>query len=61
MIDPFGTCASIQRAATMRVSVALRYDPLLLAAARNWTYTPAMLDGRPVKYRKIVQVSVQQK
>lgn len=45
----------------IRASVADRYDPMLLAAARGWVYAPALLDGRPVKYRKMVQIAVQQK
>jgi periplasmic protein TonB len=44
--------------ATLRESVNPRYDPQLVSAAKSWQYKPAMLDGRPVKYRKMVQVDV---
>jgi protein TonB len=44
--------------ATLRESVNPRYDAQLVSAAKSWQYKPAMLDGRPVKYRKMVQVDV---
>jgi len=37
-------------------SVHESYDPLLLAAARQWTFKPAMKNGQPVKFLKIVAV-----
>jgi TonB family protein len=37
-------------------SVHVLYDPLLLAAARDWKYVPAQVDGRPVAVRKRVDV-----
>ncbi|HKV98913.1 MAG TPA: energy transducer TonB [Vicinamibacterales bacterium] len=30
------------------------YDPLLLAAAKDWQYKPAMRDGQPVRYQKLI-------
>jgi hypothetical protein len=44
--------------ATMRESVNPRYDGQLVAAAKSWQYRPALLNGKPVKYRKMVQVDV---
>ncbi|MGH9143342.1 MAG: energy transducer TonB [Vicinamibacterales bacterium] len=32
------------------------YDALLLSAARTWKYEPAKLDGRPVRYVKVIEV-----
>ena len=46
--------------AVLRAGVTPRYDQQLLSAAREWRYTPATLDGKPVRYRKLVQVTVQQ-
>lgn len=46
--------------AFMRVSVTSVYDQLAVAAARNWRYRPATLNGTPVKYKKAVQVTVKQ-
>jgi tetratricopeptide (TPR) repeat protein len=37
-------------------SVHVLYDPLLLAAARDWKYEPARMDGRPMAVRKRVIV-----
>jgi hypothetical protein len=42
----------------LRVSVHPLYDQILMAAAREWRYQPARLDGVPVKYRKSVQIAV---
>jgi hypothetical protein len=45
-------------AMTIRTSIHPAYDTLLLAAARDFKYRPAMFEGRPVKFRKLIQVSV---
>ena len=42
----------------VRGSIHPTYDNLLLAAARDWKYKPALLNGQPVKYRKLIQVTV---
>ncbi len=34
------------------------YDQLLLSAAKNWRYTPAMRQGQPVKYRKQMKINL---
>lgn len=44
--------------ATMLEGVEALYNRLLLAAAKNWMYQPARLDGAPVKYRKRIQVTL---
>jgi TonB family protein len=49
---------SVERA-TMRGSVHPAYDRTILVAAKGWRYEPATLAGRPVKFRKLIQVSVQ--
>ena len=54
MIDEQGRVAAL----TMRVSMHPIYDTLLLAAARDWRYQPATLNGRPVKFRKMMQITV---
>jgi TonB family protein len=43
---------------TVRMSIHPMYDPLLVSSARDWRYKPAMVDGVPVKFRKLIQVSV---
>ena len=42
--------------ARMVQSVHALYDPLLLAAARDWKYVPARIDGRPMTVRKRVDI-----
>jgi TonB family protein len=37
-------------------SVHPAYDALLLSAARTWKYEPATLDGKPVRYVKLIEV-----
>jgi tetratricopeptide (TPR) repeat protein len=54
VIDEAGTVTS----AAMRRPVNPNYDKLVVAAAQTWRYTPAMLDGLPVKYRKMITVSI---
>ena len=44
--------------ATLRLSLHPIYDAQLLSATREWRYQPAMLNGRPVKFRKIIQITV---
>lgn len=46
------------------ISIALRsslhpvYDKMLVDAARGWKYRPATLNGKPVQFRKLLQISV---
>jgi tetratricopeptide (TPR) repeat protein len=44
--------------ATLVKSITPSYDPLLLEAAKRWTYQPARFDGRPVKFVKILDITV---
>jgi hypothetical protein len=34
------------------------YDPLLVAAAKLWTFRPARKDGKPVKYQKLIGITL---
>ena len=45
-------------AMAMRSSIHPAYDSQLLAAARDWRYQPATFDGYPVKFRKLIQITV---
>jgi hypothetical protein len=54
LIDERGLVVSV----SMRVPVSPRYDRAAVDAARGWRYRPALLDGTPVRYRKVVQISV---
>lgn len=44
--------------AAIRTSVHVMFDAELLSAARDWKYQPATLSGKPVKYRKMIQINV---
>jgi periplasmic protein TonB len=46
------------QSASMVKPVHVRYDPTLLRAAQAWTYRPATKDGKPVKYRLLMDVHV---
>jgi TonB family protein len=55
VIDELGRVIAM----TMRESVHPMYDTLVLNAAKDWRYQPAMLQGSPVRFRKMIQVNVQ--
>jgi tetratricopeptide (TPR) repeat protein len=44
--------------AVMQQSAHPLYDRMVLQAARDWLYTPAMLNGRPVPSEKIVTIQL---
>jgi hypothetical protein len=54
VIDEQGRVVSL----TIRLSIHPVYDPLLLSAARDWRYRPATVKGVPVKFRKVIQITV---
>ena len=54
VIDTDGAVES----ATMASPPNSAYDKLVLQAAKTWQYQPATLNGRPVKYRKRIQLSL---
>ena len=52
VIDETGAVAS----AAMAKPVTPGYDQALLQAARTWRYTPARRDGKPVRYRQVLEI-----
>lgn len=54
VIDEHGAVVS----AAMAQPTILPYDQALLSAAKNWRYRPAVRGARPVKYRKIITVTL---
>jgi hypothetical protein len=54
IIDEQGRVVTVM----LRMSVHPVYDAQLMAAARDWKYLPATVGGRPVKFRKMVQITV---
>jgi len=53
VIDESGTVET----AVMRTPVSGAYDSMAIAATRSWRYKPAMVNGVPVKFRKIIQIN----
>jgi TonB family protein len=54
VIDEQGRVTNI----SLRLPIHPMYDPQLMAAAKEWRYKPATVDGTPVKFRKMIQVTV---
>jgi len=54
IVDELGRVAF----AAIRQSVQPLYDAELLSAARDWRYQPATFAGKPVRYRKMIQINV---
>lgn len=44
--------------ASVVIPVNSSYDKMLMNAANKWQYVPASLNGKPVKFRKRIQVTV---
>jgi hypothetical protein len=44
--------------AAVRATVHPMFDTELISNARDWRYQPATFMGRPVKYRKMIQINV---
>jgi hypothetical protein len=54
IIDEQGRVISV----TLRGPIHPMYDTLLINAAREWKYRPATQDGTPVRFRKLIQVTL---
>jgi hypothetical protein len=54
VIDETGSVES----ADMETPLNQSYDRMTISAARTWQYQPATLDGKPVKFRKRIQISL---
>jgi TonB family protein len=52
LIDRSGTVTS----ATMQSGTLPAYDQALIRAARDWKFQPALKQGRPVRYLKIIEI-----
>jgi TonB family protein len=54
VIDETGAVES----AAIRTSMNPRYDQMVLGATRNWRYQPATFNGAPIKFRKVINITV---
>ena len=54
VINEAGTVES----AVMRTPINPRYDQMVLGTAKTWKYEPATVNGKPVKYRKLISITM---
>jgi TonB family protein len=54
VIDEQGRVTSLD----IKVRMHPMFDNQLIQAAKDWRYKPATLDGKPVRYRKLVQINI---
>src|SRR6266540_5972600 len=54
VIDELGRVTNV----TVRESIHPMFDAELLTAGREWRYQPATFAGKPVRYRKMIQINV---
>jgi TonB family protein len=54
VIDEQGRVTSLN----LRGRIHPMYDSTLLNAARDWKYQPARLNGTPVRFRKLIQITI---
>jgi len=54
LIDEQGRVAAV----VLREPIHVTYDRRLIEAATHWRYEPARVGGQPVKYRKVIEVTV---
>jgi hypothetical protein len=54
LIDEQGRVAN----ATLRNSIHPVYDTLLMNATKEWRYKPATMNGVPVRFKKVIQVTL---
>jgi tetratricopeptide (TPR) repeat protein len=52
VIDEKGKVESV----VVRRSISAQYDALVLNDSRKWRYRPATRDGKPVKFRKVIEI-----
>jgi TonB family protein len=44
--------------ATLVAPIYASYDPVLIEAARKWQFKPAIRDGQPVKFQKLINITL---
>src|SRR5262249_5214345 len=54
-IDEKGNVTTV----ALQRSVKLSFDEALLKAARKWKYKPALLNGTPVPFVKLIEIQIQ--
>jgi len=54
-IDVQGSVTTV----VLRQPMLPAFDAALIKAARTWTYKPALLNGKPVPFRKVIEIEIQ--
>jgi TonB family protein len=54
VIDEQGRVTELE----LKIKLHPLFDSQLMQAAKDWRYRPATREGRPVKYRKLIQINV---
>ena len=57
VIDETGAVETV----TLVTPIWPAYDAALVQAARKWRYQPAVKDGKPVKFRRVLDINIDPK
>ncbi len=57
VIDETGAVETV----TLATPIWPAYDATLLQAAKKWRYQPAVKDGKPVKFRRVLDINIDPK
>lgn len=58
MVEVVVNETGVVESAVMRATLGSMYDRQVIAATKTWLFKPATLNGAPVKFRKVVQISI---
>ena len=59
MLDIIIAKSGVVERATLTHTIALFFDRQVLEATKNWRYTPAQVNGQPVRFRKTIKITFQ--
>jgi len=59
MLDVIIAKSGVVERATLTQPIAVFFDRLVLDSTKNWRYTPAQIDGQPVRFRKTIKITFQ--
>ena len=59
MLDIIIAKSGVVERATLTHPIAVFFDRQVLDATKNWRYTPAQVNGQPVRFRKTIKITFQ--
>jgi TonB family protein len=59
MLDIIIAKSGVVERATLTHPIAVFFDRQVLEATKNWRYTPAQVNGQPVRFRKTIKITFQ--